>query len=192
MIIFANQSIVMQEQIKNSIIRFGLIAGGILAGIFLLTYIFDMNIFSPMMWLLNFIVQLAVVFIIGFIAVSETRKVIPDKTLSFLQAWAVSAGVILFALLIHFTVSALILYVIDMDFTIAKYKELMQQVAQQTNNDPKVMEQMRKGLKSIEETNIVSVLMGLIFPAILTAFSSLIVALAAKKKDRYEDSLNAM
>lgn len=182
----------MQQHIWKSIAQKGLYAGAILAGIFLLTYVLNVEMFNPLSWLLNTIVQLAVVLIFSYVAVSETRQLAEDKKLTFLQALALSSGVIMLALLIQYAVSVIIIYGVDPDYAINQYKELMQDVARQTNNDPETMEKMRLGLKKMENVTVGSVLMGLIFPLIETIILSIIVALTAKKKEHYEDSLNAM
>lgn len=182
----------MQQIIQKNIIKNALYAGAILGGFIILLYVLNANIFSPFLSIFSFVLQLAVIFVFSYMAISAVRNESEDKSLSFVNALIISLLVVFSALLIQYIVNTLIMYFVDPEFAISKYKQLMAEVAEQTQNNPEAMAQMREGLKSMENFTITTLIQGLIFIVIETLIVSVIVALTAKKKERFEDSLNAL
>jgi hypothetical protein len=181
----------MQKQYLTSLLKNGLIAGVIISGFFLLLYIFNISIYSWMIMFVQSLFQVIVVVTFAFLAISWSRKQNENKRIKYDHAFVISSGVMFLAFLLSYIVSILILYVIDFDYNLSSYKELMQKVADMSNNDAEAMAKMQKGLDDIEHFSIMSVLKSLMFLLIESAVLSVIVALIVKKKDHPEDSLIA-
>ncbi|PKP03775.1 MAG: hypothetical protein CVU11_07200 [Bacteroidetes bacterium HGW-Bacteroidetes-6] len=182
----------MKEIIKNSIVKNGLYAAGILVGYTLLVYLLEMNMFSPVQGLLSLLISLGTLLTFAFLAISTVRKQVETHRITFLNAWLISSLVIFIASFISNVVSLLLMHVVDNAYYVAKYKEMMFKVAEQTDNNPDVMKRLQDGFNNIQNFEISSLVTTLVTLFVSTAILSAITALIAKKKDRIEDNINAI
>jgi len=181
----------MKNLFWQTILKNGLYAGGILAGYFLLQYLLNVNVYSWFTELISFLLNLVVVLVFSFVAISQIRKSTQDRRLSYQHAFFTALGVSLICLLLSYIINILIMYVVDYDYNISCMKESMLEMSELTNNDPNAMNQYAYRLEQIENFNLLSALYGIAALVLQSVIISAIVALIARKKDRLTDSLNA-
>lgn len=182
----------MKEIIKNSIIKNGLYAASILVGYSLLVYLLDINMYSPVQGLLSLLISLGTLLTFAFLAIASVRKQAENHQISFLNAWLISSLVIFISSFISNVFSLILMHVIDNEYYVAKYQEMMFKVAEQTNNNPDVMKRLQDGFKNIQTFELSSLTTTAIFIIVGTVVLSALTALIAKKKDRFEDNINAI
>ncbi len=182
----------MKEIIKKSIIKNGLYAASILVGYTLLAYLLEISMFSPVQGLLSLLITLGTLVTFTFLAISTVRKQIETHQISFLNTWLITSIVIFAASFLSNVTSLLLIHVVDNEYYVAKYQEMMFKMAEQTDNNPEVMKSLQDGFHSIQNFELSSLTTTLIFLFASTAVISGLTALIAKKKDRFEDNINAI
>jgi len=173
-----------QKSLFSNALMYGLYVGLAFIIIFLLYYIFDVNIFKPAFGIVNLLVTMAV-FIIGMvIAVKAYRDKYNGNVISFGQAFLSGLIMGIVAYLINALFSYLFFAYIEpgmLEQYIDKFAEMMSGQGLPEDQLNAILDRMESRMTPLKQLSS-----GLISGAVISLIVSLIVA-AAVKKENYQE-----